>query len=91
MSYKARALKIAESFGATYDFDAYFLTSEEVWSMDFWTPKGIRWKANGWHASWTREVTLTDCWKDFIQFAKLGVEPCPAECDCWHWDDEDQK
>lgn len=90
MSYKQRALKLMEQLGATHvgtEYDDMF----EYYTMDWSVPKGKRWIENGEHMSWTRENTLTDCWKALIKTAQMGIENCTAECDCWNWpDDEDE-
>lgn len=79
MSYKQRAFKIAEQVGAVFEGserDSMFKYS----TLDFRTPAGVRWIANGEHASMQREDTLTECWKEFIVFASEGVEPCDCGC-----------
>lgn len=80
MSYKKRALALMQQFNATQD-ESFFDT--DCWIVDFNTPQGKRWVATDAHATWTREYTLTECWKSLIETARMGVEDCPSDCDCF--------
>ena len=81
MSYKQRALTAIASVNAV---NAGTYGDNDMWYMDYRTPRGFVWVETGDHMSWTRGETLTDCWKQMIAAVKDGLEPCENEnCDCW--------
>jgi hypothetical protein len=71
--------------GAEHAGTEYF-DIEQCWTVDYALPKGKVWARHGEHMSWTREYTLTDCWKDLIDLARGGVVECENTCDCRNWE-----
>jgi len=82
MSYKQRAIQMLADLGAS-DAGSEFDDMFRHWTVDYRTPKGKRWAATGDHMSWTREDTMSACWKSLIETARMGLEDCPSSCDCF--------
>lgn len=89
MSYKQRALAAMAQLGAEHAGTEYF-DIEQCWVMDYALPKGKQWARHGEHMSWTREYTLTACWKDLIDLARAGVTECDDTCDCRFWTEDEE-
>lgn len=79
-NYKGTAAALAQSLNASLEGPEYY-EWERCWTVDFWAPAGMRWVANGEHATWDREHTLTECWKSAIATLRAGLEPCDCD-DC---------
>lgn len=86
-SAKVIAEQLAEKHGIAVRMD-----SDDV--IDIRTPlQGYRLASTGSHSTvipFDEDTTDAQAWKASLVYIEDGVEPCPADCECWNEDSQNQ-